>query len=318
MKCRVCRARAVIDLPRHNAAFCPPCFDSYLMDQVWKAIDEFQMFTKTERILLAVSGGKDSLALWDILDRLGYQTVGYHLDLGIGEYSVDSLEKTRQFAQKKNLTLHIEEITREAGGSVVDISEVTNRPPCSACGVSKRHLFNRAAKTHGCQVVATGHNLDDEASRLLGNILHWQDGYLEKQNPALPDDGGLVRKVKPLNRLTEKEMAAYSFLNGIDYVVHECPMSVNAKQLFYKKIMNLLEKESPGTKQAFYFGFLDRRNRFYPEKEPGEAPPFNCQLCEAPSYSEICSFCRLRIKVTSPQEKPSRTKKKSSPSSSRV
>ncbi|MHB1605974.1 MAG: ATP-binding protein [Leptospirales bacterium] len=317
MKCRVCRARAVIDLPRHNAAFCPPCFDSYLMDQVWKAIDEFQMFSKSERILLAVSGGKDSLALWDILDRLGYQTIGYHLDLGIGEYSNESLLKTRQFAEKKNLTLHIEEISQEAGGSVVDIAELTRRPACSACGVSKRHLFNRAAKTHNCQVVATGHNLDDEASRLLGNILHWQDGYLEKQDPALPDDGGLIRKVKPLNRLTEKEMAAYSFLNGIDYVVHECPMSVNAKQLFYKKIMNLVEKESPGTKQAFYFGFLERRDTFYPKKESGDSPPFNCQLCEAPSYSEICSFCRLRLKLTGPPEKnpPPRTRR---PSSSRV
>lgn len=63
------------------------------MDQVWKAIDEFEMFTKSDRILVAVSGGKDSLALWDILNRLGYQTTGFHLDLGIGGYSGESVEK---------------------------------------------------------------------------------------------------------------------------------------------------------------------------------------------------------------------------------
>uniref|UniRef100_A0A7C3LRZ5 Adenine nucleotide alpha hydrolase family protein n=1 Tax=Leptospirillum ferriphilum TaxID=178606 RepID=A0A7C3LRZ5_9BACT len=297
MKCRVCRGKAVIDLPRHNASFCPSCFDSYLMDQVWKAIDEFRMFHKSERILIAVSGGKDSLALWDILNRLGYRTIGFHLDLGIGDYSRESTEKTRKFALDRDLPLHVESLAQEVGASVDSIADLTNRPPCSACGVSKRHLFNRAAKTMDCQVVATGHNLDDEASRLLGNILHWQDGYLEKQNPALPDEGSLVRKVKPLNRLTEKEMAAYAFLKGIDYVVHECPMSVNAKQLFYKKIMNEIEQESPGTKQAFYFGFLDRRSHFYPEKD--ESPPsFLCRECQSPSYTEICTFCRIRLKVS--------------------
>jgi uncharacterized protein (TIGR00269 family) len=298
MKCRVCRSKAIIDIPRHNAAFCGTCFDTYLIEQVRKSIEEYRMFSQEDRVLLAVSGGKDSLALWDILERLNYRTIGYHLDLGIDEYSVESTEKTVRFARERNLTLHVEEISQEAGGSVVDISKVTRRPPCSACGVSKRHLFNRAAKTYGCTVLATGHNLDDEASRLLGNILHWQDGYLEKQNPSLPEDEGLIRKVKPLNRLTEKEMATYSFMKGIDYVVRECPMSFDAKQLFYKKVMNEIEKESPGTKQAFYFGFLQRRERFYPETGDKPPPPYICQVCEEPSYSEVCSFCRLRLKVT--------------------
>lgn len=91
-------------------------------------------------------------------------------------------------------------------------------------------------------------------------------------------------------------MAAYAFLKGINYVVHECPMSVNAKQLFYKKIMNQVEQESPGTKQAFYFGFLDRRSHFYPEKAE-EAPTHLCRECQTPSYTEVCTFCRIRLKV---------------------
>ncbi len=298
MNCRVCKKKAVTAIPRHNTAFCADCFDRYLMDQVRKTIKEFRMFEPDDRILLAVSGGKDSLALWDILTRLELDVLGYHLDLGISEYSRESTEKTRIFAEKRGYRLIVEEIESEAGATLPVIAESTKRPPCSACGLSKRHLFNRAARQYDRQVLATGHNLDDEASRLLGNILHWQDGYLEKQLPALPAEGGLIRKVKPLNRLTEKEMATYAYLNGIDYVIRECPMSADAKQIFYKKILNDIEKESPGTKQFFYFGFLDRSQKMFSYSPEASPPSEKCRMCHQPCYTDICSFCRLRMKLS--------------------
>src|SRR5687767_2021693 len=72
MKCRVCRQPAVIDVPRHNANFCGPHFLDMCRRQVVKAIDDFDMLSKDDRILIAVSGGKDSLAVWDMLIDLGY------------------------------------------------------------------------------------------------------------------------------------------------------------------------------------------------------------------------------------------------------
>ena len=63
--------------------------------------------------------------------------------------------------------------------------------PCGACGLSKRHLFNQVALDHGYDVVATGHNLDDEAAVLLGNVLQWEVGYLGRQYPVLPGRPGL-------------------------------------------------------------------------------------------------------------------------------
>ena len=87
-KCRVCKAPAIIDLPRHNAHFCAEHFLEQCRRQVTKAIDEFDMIREGERVLVAVSGGKDSLALWDVLIDDGYQTTGLYLDLGIFDYSV--------------------------------------------------------------------------------------------------------------------------------------------------------------------------------------------------------------------------------------
>ena len=76
--------------------------------------------------------------------------------------------------------------------------------PCSACGLSKRHLFDSAALEGGYDVVATGHNLDDEAAVLFGNTLRWDVEYLARQLPVLPARPGFPKKVKPLVRLTER------------------------------------------------------------------------------------------------------------------
>ena len=71
MKCRRCRGHAVIEVRRHNAAFCPDCFTHHCREQVRRAIDDFDMLDRDDRVLVAVSGGKDSLALWHLLHELG-------------------------------------------------------------------------------------------------------------------------------------------------------------------------------------------------------------------------------------------------------
>lgn len=306
MKCRACTKKAVIKLPSHNSAFCPECFDRFVLSQVGRAIDEHKMIAPDDHVLVAVSGGKDSLALWEILMRLGYKTTGFHLDLGIGDYSRESRGHVESFASRHHLPLVVESLQEEVEGSVTDIARATRRPACSGCGLSKRYFFNRTALRIGASVLATGHNLDDEASRLFGNLLHWHDEYLAKNRPDLPAIKGLSKKVKPLVRLTEKEMASYAFLRKIPYVLKECPHSVDAKQLLYKKLLNEVEAASPGTKHAFLFGFLERIDRFYPESETTEqeeeeetylSPEGQCERCGEISWTPVCSFCRLKERV---------------------
>ena len=98
MKCRVCRQPAVIDIRRHNAAFCEPCFIRHCQEQVRRAIEAFDMIRPGDRVLVAVSGGKDSLALWDLLLDAGVAADGLYLGLGIGEYSDESGRYARAFA----------------------------------------------------------------------------------------------------------------------------------------------------------------------------------------------------------------------------
>jgi uncharacterized protein (TIGR00269 family) len=285
-----------VKLRAHNSAFCRPCFLFFFTRRAMRAIEHEHMFDRSQRILVAVSGGKDSLALWEVLVGEGFNTVGFHLALGIGEYSARSRRKTEEFAAARGLELHVHALADE-GLAVSDVASATRRPACSACGTIKRHYFDAAALELRCDVIATGHNLDDEAARLLGNVLHWQTEYLARQRPVMqPRHEKFVRKVKPLFLTSELETATYAFMRGIDYVVEECPNAAGATQLVYKDVLDKLENVSPGTKVGFVRDFLTRGSAAFAERE-GEGAAQTCSGCGMPSFGTLCSFCALRAEV---------------------
>lgn len=296
MKCRKCGGRAAIELRRHNAAFCAPDFQEFFRRQVREAIRKHRMFAEDEPILVAVSGGKDSLALWDVLIDDGYRTSGLYLDLGIFDYSVESRAKCEAFAAARGVPLIVKAVADEVGAPVPVIKQVTRRPPCSGCGLSKRYLMNRAALEHGFPVVATGHNLDDEAATLFGSVMHWQTDALPRQSPALASTHPkLVRRVKPLYRLSERETAAYAFMRGIDYIVDECPFAKGATSIAHKEILNQMEEASPGAKHNFLFGFLDKARPAF--ERAADVQLLECARCGQVTTGTLCAFCKLADQV---------------------
>ena len=301
MKCRVCRGPAVLDVRRANANFCSDHFRAFCAEQVRRAVSEFDMLDPDDRVLVAVSGGKDSLAVWDLLVQLGYRADGLYIGLGIGDYSDVSGRHAREFAAERSLHLIEIDLPAEYGYDIPTGSRAARRAPCSACGTSKRHLFDRAALDGGYDVLVTGHNLDDEAAVLFGNVLRWQTEYLARQMPVLDAHDGFPKKVKPLVRLSERETAAYCIISGIDYLVDECPMSAGNKHLGYKDALNEIELQSPGSKADFYFGYLRRAAEMFRAgvaADPDRDPMTTCVRCGGPSGAEVCAFCRLVEKAT--------------------
>ncbi len=308
MKCKRCgKTPASVDLPSHHAAFCADCFFLFFRRQVEAGIRRFALLAAHDRVLVCVSGGKDSLVLWDVLMELGYRTEGLYIDLGIEGYSARSREKVLAYAASRGKAPIVVDLRAE-GVAIPEAARIDRKEECAVCGAVKRYFFNRVAAQKGFTVVATGHNLDDEAARLLGNLLHWDGDHLARQHPLLPETGdGLVRKVKPLWRVSEVETASYGFLKRIDYVTEECPMSVDATSLVYKEALSLIEDAMPGTRIKFYSGFLQKHDEANagPGDVPGlfardaeaDGPAGTCAACGAPAYTETCSYCRLKEKV---------------------
>lgn len=293
MKCKVCRGPAAIEVRRHNANFCGDHFVDHVHRQVERTIHDYRMFGTDDRLLLGVSGGKDSLALWEILGELGYQADGVYLALGIDEYSSESLVLTQEFAAERSLPLQVVDLPTTQGFGVPELAVTSRRSPCSACGLSKRYLLNQVAEQGGYDVLVMGHNLDDEAATLFSNVLAWQPDYLSRQYPVLPaTDGGLARKVKPLVRVAERETAAYAVIRGIEYEVEECPMAGGNTINRYKQWLDVLEQESPGLKTRFLSGFFERGQSGFSAQAAPELR--SCEECGQPTTGEICAFCRLR------------------------
>jgi uncharacterized protein (TIGR00269 family) len=307
MRCRKCGQKATINMRQHKLALCKEDFLEWLPEQVQRFIEKYRMFTDQDRILVAVSGGKDSLSLWDILWRLGYQADGLYIGLGIDggiQYSSESQHLAEKFAAEHNLKLHVLSVSQQYGESIPEMAARTTRgkgKPCSVCGLSKRHIMNRVAREEGYDVLATGHNLDDEAAVLFGNTLNWIPGYLVRQGPVLEANRpGLVRKAKPLCRIYEREMAAYAILRGIDYIYEECPHAAGSKQIYYKELLNKLEADRPGAKLSFYLSFLQAKDNglFAPQADPDIPLLHTCPSCGQPTSAPgECAFCRMVAKV---------------------
>ncbi|MFN3368530.1 MAG: tRNA-5-methyluridine(54) 2-sulfurtransferase, partial [Thermus sp.] len=208
-----------------------------------------------------------------------------------GAYSERSLEVTRSFAQDRGLELWVVDLRQAYGFGVPELAELSGRVACSACGLSKRYIINQVAVEGGFRVVATGHNLDDEAAVLFGNLLNPQEDALVRQGPVLPEKPGLAARVKPFFRFSEREVLSYTLLRGIRYLHEECPNAKGAKSLLYKEALNLVEREMPGAKLRFLEGFLER---IQPRLQAAEEVQLQeCERCGYPTTGTVCSFCRM-------------------------
>ncbi|MGB9825193.1 MAG: ATP-binding protein, partial [Desulfofundulus sp.] len=294
-RCVKCKGEPVIDLKSTNAAFCEEHFIEYFLRQVGRAVEKYKMMAGGQQVLVAVSGGKDSMALWDALLSLGYEADGLHIDLGIGEYSRKSRLVCEKFAAVRGARLYVLSLVDTYGTNMEEIVRRTRRVSCSVCGTVKRYLMNMVVQQKGYRVVATGHNLDDETAALLSNLFSWQEGYLARQYPCLPSTHPrLPARIKPLVRLGEQETEMYCRVKGIEFWAGDCPLARGATSLVYKDLVNSLEDKMPGTKRRFLFGFWERGRRNF-TGEPVELK--DCSLCGQPTTADTCLFCRLMQKA---------------------
>ncbi|MFW6081589.1 MAG: hypothetical protein ACOC7W_06720 [Desulfosalsimonas sp.] len=302
-KCSRCRQRAEISLPAHNSRFCRPCFLHFFQTAVQRGLKKAGPEINTP-LMIAVSGGKDSLAAWSVLDELGYETKGLHINLGIDEFSGVSRKAVAEFASSRGLPWAEYSLKDEFGYSMPEIHGILKNKICAVCGKLKRQLLNRLTAKQGYGCLVTGHNLDDEAGRLLGNLVGDRQDFVKRQFPYLPSPHPSVpAKIKPLHRLEIKEIRVYCRLREIHPAVDSCPLSTGATSSYFTEALEYLDENMPGIKRGFLFSYLKK------PKELNMSDEFRkCAICGQPSLSYTCPVCALKKRVIEIEGKKQKTK----------
>jgi tRNA 2-thiocytidine biosynthesis protein TtcA len=206
-----------------------------------KAIHRYGLIQEGDRILVGVSGGKDSLTLLTLLSErakrvpIHYELLAVHVDLGFESGGADML---KEFFETKKIAYHIEP-TR--------IAELANGPdnrenPCFLCSWERRKRVFSLAQRFGCNKVAFGHHKDDIIETLLLNIFY--SAEISTMLPLQPMFNGKIILIRPLALLEEKKIERFAKEMGLPYFPCGCPASGRSKRRRVKELISALEKEN--------------------------------------------------------------------------
>ena len=176
--CTKCSGNPVYFRRYSGERLCSECFSSSIIEKARKTIKKHKMLKYGEKIAVGVSGGKDSLALLDILIKMQreneYELVAITIDEGIKNYREEAVELAIKACEKYDVE-HVNMSFRELFGFTLD-NVLENRndvknTSCSICGPLRRRGIELAAKKIGVNTIATGHNLDDMLQTFMINLL---------------------------------------------------------------------------------------------------------------------------------------------------
>jgi uncharacterized protein (TIGR00269 family) len=258
------------------------------------------MLREDDRIAVAVSGGKDSAVLLDVLFRIeqdfpSVELVPITIDEGIQGYRDKALEAARELTTNLGLKLEVRDFSSTFGQSLDEI--VTSRDEnsvgaCSYCGVLRRRAINTAAKEIEADIVVTGHNMDDEAQTIMMNMMRGDSRRIARTNRSRANPiGGLVPRVKPIKEISERDIVAYTHHLSLPYHDVPCPYAVEAYRNDIREFLNRMEHKRPGTLLAILRSSESIADAF--EQNADESSLQTCDKCGDPSSSRICKVCSM-------------------------
>lgn len=277
------------------------------LQRVRRTINKRKMFHREDTIAVAISGGKDSAVLLDILSRIEEDypkttLVPILIDEGIVGYRDKSLKAAKQLTGNLGLDLVIKSFKDLYGYTLDEIvrlrDEASGLGACSYCGVFRRKALNLAAKDVNADVIATGHILDDEAQTIMMNMMRGDSRRIARTNrsrdrPIL----GFVPRVKPLTEITERDVVAYAYHLGLPYHDVPCPYAGEAYRSDLREFLNRMEYKRPGTFLAILRSGDEIIRAF--EQTTQKAEVQYCSICGEVSSGSVCKACALLAELNS-------------------
>lgn len=251
--------------------------------------------SKREKILVALSGGKDSAVTAYLLKKFGFNIEGIHLELGMGSYSQKCLKAVEELCADLKIKLRVYDIKKEMGSSMCYIRSAIQEKHtrgqiknCAICGVIKKWILNKCARELKADKIATGHNLDDEAQTYLLNVLKGNLKLSLGSGPITQNIGDkkFIPRIKPLFYIPENEVREFSRKMNLPVNYEKCPCAIDSYRIQIRSFLNTLSTKE---KENILKNCQALLKKFKKEKDEIQY----CEICQEPSRKKICKKCEL-------------------------
>jgi len=266
-----------------------------------KTIQKYNLLKKSDNIIVAISGGKDSMSVLYLLKKFGYKVEALHINLEMGKWSEAHLHNIKEFCSELKAPLHVYSVRKELGRSMCSIKSIVKSKAklqdCTICGILRRWIINKKARQLGADKLVTGHNLDDASQTVLMNYFkgNLMIGVNEGPKVGIIEDKKFVQRIKPLYFIPEKEVENYSRSMKFPVVYERCPCVVGAYRHKIRQMLDEIESENKNIKENIVKSFLKILPKL--RKKTDFHDLRYCKSCGEPSRNEICKACIIFQKI---------------------
>ncbi len=299
MKCDRCENTAVYSRKYSGENLCSECFSNSILRKAAKTISKYNMIQNGELVCVAVSGGKDSLALLHVLSKMAknhnFRIHAVTIDEGIPGYREEALEIVKKFCKDLGVSHSVYtykdlfDLTLDESLKLRDEEKISS---CTICGTFRRRAMDHATKDTGSDVIATGHNLDDTLQTFIINTLSGDTNKIGWMDPDTSDNS--IRKIKPFCEIYESEIVFYAFTNNLPFQTEPCPHMNEGIRTEIREFLNKLENSHSGIKNNMYKSVLKLSqivgDSNYKQKT-------SCLNCGNECTGKICSVCKMIVNL---------------------
>ena len=299
MKCDRCENQAAYTRKYSGEKLCSQCFSKSIVKKTAKTISKYNMIRHNELVAVAVSGGKDSLALLKIINEMAlthnFKIKAITIDEGIPGYRNEALEIVEKVCKQLNVEHRIysyKDLFELTLDEALELREDEKTTSCSICGTLRRRAMEYAAKDIGADVIATGHNLDDTLQTFVINMLSGDTTKIGWMDPDT--SANTLRKIKPFCEIYESEIVFYAFTNDIPFQSEPCPHMNEGIRTEIREFLNSLETQHSEIKNNLYQSILKVSQVV---KNSSSKKRRNCGQCGNECTGEVCSVCSTVLKL---------------------
>lgn len=296
--CNFCKRESIYLRSQSGERYCRRCYVKAVEKWVQRTISKYRLLKTNDRVAFALSGGKDSVALLHIMNKIEKrfphsEIIAITIDEEIADYRSEAIKIAKENCNKLDMEHYVYSYKKLYGYTLDEIAKaarlIGKQFICSYCGILRRKALNIAARDLEASKLATAHNLDDEVQSMMMNVLRGDLAGISRISSNLKEDGLLIPRIKPLCEIPEKEVALYAFIKNIKFQSLRCNYLESSLRNDVRMFLNVLENKHSGMKYTIYRTFEKIRNSL---NLPEERSLGLCKVCGEPTTREICMACQ--------------------------